>query len=417
MILIPLSMFLSAAALAAPVPARHTTQGASVAERPAAPTGPRAVFEAADGAIRTVALDALDCTDPRSLGGYLVRFEGAARASLPAAPDARARFEFRNGDVLYGRVLAGDGDRVEVEMIGAVKVGVTLDELVSMTFRARIEALWTEAPKAAVEGDRLYRRQRDVLDTIDGGVEEFTPEGVQFRGTLLGAKLIPWAEVAALFIDNTAAVAPGRSAGNALVPVALDLVDSSHLHGHLERLSKDGCRLVVAGGQAIDLPLATLAEIVVDDGALAFLSSLAPSRAVESSPFGDDLGIRWPHRVDLSVTAAPLTAGGRVYARGLGVHAPSRIEWKLAKAWRSMRGAVAIDDQVLRLAARGSVVFRVHADGALRWQSPMVRGGDPPIALPAIDLTGVDELALEVDAGEDSYVADRADWLRMILVR
>jgi hypothetical protein len=380
-------------------------------------SGPRAVLEAADGSTKTVALDALDCTDPRTLGGSMVRFEGASRVSTAVAAESRARVEFRNGDVLFGRVLSGEGDVAELEMIGGVKIKVTLDELVSLTFGARVEGLWSEVPKAAAEGDRLYRRQREVLDAIDGGVEEFTPEGVQFRGTLVGTKLIPWSEVAALFIENTAAESADRSGSEARVSVVVDLADSSRLRGQLERLSKSGCRIALVDGQTIDLPIATLAELVVEDGTLAFLSSLAPSRAVESSPFGDDLGIRWPHRVDLSVTASPLTAGGRLYARGIGVHAPSRIEWKLGKSWRTLRGSVAIDDQVLRLPARGSVVFRIHADGAQRWQSPTVRGGDAPVAFPAIDLAGVDELVLEVDADADSYVADRADWLRMILVR
>jgi hypothetical protein len=375
------------------------------------------VIEAADGSTKSIALDALDCTDPRTLGGSMIRFEGVPRAPSAVAAESRARIEFRNGDVLFGRVLRGEGDVAEVDMIGGVTVKVTLDELVSLTFGARIEGLWSEVPKAAPEGDRLYRRQREVLDAIDGGVEEFNREGVQFRGTLVGTKLVPWSEVAALFIENTAAENADEGGAGGQVPVVVDLSDSSRLRGRLERLSKNGCRLVLVDGQTIDLPVGTLAEVVVDDGALAFLSSLEPSRAVESSPFGDDLGIRWPHRVDLSVTASPLTAGGRVYARGIGVHAPSRIEWKLAKAWRSLRGSVAIDDQVLRLPARGSVVFRIHADGAQRWESATVRGGDAPIAFPAIDLTGVDELVLEVDADADSYVADRADWLRMILVR
>lgn len=381
-------------------------------------TGPRALFESAVGKTTVVALDTLDCADPRTLGGPLVRFEGIAR-TLPAAPsdDTRVRVQLANGDVLFGRVRSGAGERVDVEMIGGVKVGVTLDEIVSLSFRQRIEGVWTETPSAAAEGDRLYRRQRDVLDAIDGGVEEFTAQGVTFHGTLVGTKQIPWDEVAALFIDNTHVGEVRATAQDGRVPVVVDLVDSSRLRGALERLTKKGCRLTVTGAGTVELPVATLAQILVDDGALVFLSSLEPARSVDSSPFGDDLGIRWPHRVDASVTGSPLSAGGRAHARGLGVHAPSRIEWKLAGAYRSLRGSVAIDDQVVRLPARGSVVFRVHTDGKLLWQSAIVRGGEPALAMPALDVTGVDLLALEVDASEDSYVADRADWLQMILAR
>jgi hypothetical protein len=46
-----------------------------------------------------------------------------------------------------------------------------------------------------------------------------------------------------------------------------------------------------------------------------------------------------------------------------------------------------------------------------------VRGGEAPIALPALALEGKRRLALVVDMDERSFVADRADWLRMLLVR
>ena len=39
-----------------------------------------------------------------------------------------------------------------------------------------------------------------------------------------------------------------------------------------------------------------------------------------------------------------------------------------------------------------------------------------PVALPAIDLAGAEELVLEVDPGSDLWVRDRADWLAPLLV-
>ncbi len=72
---------------------------------------------------------------------------------------------------------------------------------------------------------------------------------------------------------------------------------------------------------------------------------------------------------------------------------------------------------MLLLSVHGSVVFRVLVDGEERWSSAIVRGGDTPLELPPIDLEGAHELALEVDMAEDHYVADRADWLRPLLVR
>ena len=59
------------------------------------------------------------------------------------------------------------------------------------------------------------------------------------------------------------------------------------------------------------------------------------------------------------------------------------------------------------------------ADGfsALNIGNMCLRGGDPPMPLPALELKGAQELVLEVDVADDLHVADRADWLRMLLVR
>ncbi len=125
--------------------------------------------------------------------------------------------------------------------------------------------------------------------------------------------------------------------------------------------------------------------------------------------------MRWDPRVDRSVTGGPLVVSDRTFPRGLGVHAPSRMTWKLDGTWKHLRGSVAVDDEVLRLSSRGSVVFRVLVDGKPRFISKEMHGGDPPAAITPIELSGAQELELDVDAADGSIVADRADWLEMIL--
>jgi hypothetical protein len=100
------------------------------------------------------------------------------------------------------------------------------------------------------------------------------------------------------------------------------------------------------------------------------------------------------------------------------MHAPSRLVFALEPGWRTLRGAVGVDDgtRVHPPAARGSVVFRVLADGEPLWTSPLVRGGDPPLPFPALALDGARELALEADPAGD-FAGDRANWLELVLVR
>jgi hypothetical protein len=189
------------------------------------------------------------------------------------------------------------------------------------------------------------------------------------------------------------------------------------LSGGLVLLDGAGAQLCIASGARVALSWSALSELVVDDGTVAFLSEFAAQAREEGSPFGDDLGMRWPHRVDRSVTGLPLRAKGRTFQRGIGVHAPSHLAFELDGGWASLRGFVAIDDEVLSLGVRGSAVFRVLVDGEERWQSGVVRADQEPLPLPALDLKGARSLELVVEMAQDLHIGDRCDWLGMLLVR
>jgi len=389
----------------------------AIAVSPQAVGSAKVLLEGPDGKIETRDLAGFDTADPRQFGARLVRFEGLKSPPASAAGDELAELTMPSGDRLSGRVHGGRAELVDIEILGGVHLGLALDEIHSVVFPARIPAHGTIVPSAPAEGDRLYRRASEGLDVIDGGVEEFTTSGVRIHGENVGSKLIPWSEIAALFIEGLVAAEPRSDAGTRATPVSLDLRDGGRLRGSLERLSSEGCRIATRNGERLLLPVAAIALLVVEDGTVGFLSSIAPASAPPSLPFGDDLGMRWPPKVDRSVTGGPLVAGGRPFARGFGVHAPSRMTWKLDGAWKHLRGAVAVDDEVLRLPSRGAVVFKVLVDEKPRFESRELHGGDPPVSIPAIDLPETGELELVVEAADGTIVADRADWLEMVLWR
>jgi len=406
-----------AVALIAPV----LSQGSTLAARPGAGPGERLrdepVLERVDraGAVERRQLADLEGSDLADLGGVVqLRWVGLVPPSGGTAA-SRASLVRVSGDRLFGQIVGGEVDDLVLELLGGVRVRLAIDDLRSIVFESRIPATWTAPIVAPTEGDRLYRRQGQGLDRLDGTIEELTKEGVRFHG-VLGSRVLPWAEVAALFVESL-----GEEAGEPSVRgdgplVVVDLVDGSRLRGELLRLDSKLCELRTSR-EELRLPVAALSSLALDDGTVAFLSDLEPSEASDGAPFGDDLGMRWPHRLDRSVTGKPLRAGGRRYARGIGVHAPSRMTWALDGGWRRLLGSVAIDDEVLLLNSHGSVVFRVLVDGTPQWESPILRGGDTPLELPDLDLDGARELTLEVDPSTDFFVADRADWLMLLLVR
>ena len=385
----------------------------AAAQDPAAPP-PVALLEAIDGAVRRVDLADLEDLDITREDGVLVRFEGLLPSAPPATDPARGLFRLVDGGRVGGRVVGGRGEVLRLALMGGNRLELSVDEIESAVFAGRIPPDWAGTLAGAAEGDVLYRRRGDGLDPVGGTILAFDGEGVEFEGEELGARVFPWHEVAAFFVETLEPTSLRNSAGPTVV---VDLLDGSRLRGPLVRLSGAGCQMRTAGGRPLRLALETVSEILVENDRLRFLSDLRPIEALAASPFGDELGMRWPHRIDASVSGGPLRAGGRTYTRGIGVHAPSALTWALEGEWSELRGAVAVDDEVLRLAAHGSVRFVLFTDGDQRWRSEVVRGGDAPLSLPPLSLAGVETLTLKVEMADDLHIADRADWLRMILVR
>jgi hypothetical protein len=98
---------------------------------------------------------------------------------------------------------------------------------------------------------------------------------------------------------------------------------------------------------------------------------------------------------------------GASYAKGLGAHAYSDVRYQLAKACTWFSAVVGVDDEV---GTRGSVVFKVFADGTKRFDSGLLTGSSPskPVEL---DLSSrPSELRLVVENGGNGSAYDHADW-------
>jgi alpha-galactosidase len=101
----------------------------------------------------------------------------------------------------------------------------------------------------------------------------------------------------------------------------------------------------------------------------------------------------------------PLTIGGVTYAKGLGAHAPSEIDFYLGGACSAVGADVGVDDEV---GGNGEVTFQLYADAAKVADSGPVTGADPAKHLAAA-VSGAQILRLVIDPdGANSY--DHSDW-------
>jgi DNA-directed RNA polymerase specialized sigma24 family protein len=100
----------------------------------------------------------------------------------------------------------------------------------------------------------------------------------------------------------------------------------------------------------------------------------------------------------------PLTIRGKVFKKGLGTHAKSEIVYALDGRMTQFRAEVGIDDEV---GGAGNVIFEVVLDGTKVFDSGIISGTMPPVAV-AVGLIGKKELKLVVDAHD--IFSGHADW-------
>ena len=112
-------------------------------------------------------------------------------------------------------------------------------------------------------------------------------------------------------------------------------------------------------------------------------------------------------RSNRSVDNRRLTIAGQRYQNGIGTHANSNIPLLLDGKGVELSGLVGLDDETN---GRGSVVFKITADGKEIWNSELMKPGDAAKEF-ALDVRGIKSLVLLVLDGGDGYDWDHADWV------
>lgn len=142
-------------------------------------------------------------------------------------------------------------------------------------------------------------------------------------------------------------------------------------------------------------------------------------------PFLDQTYGLFPTQRDVEVgdgsgTNRPITMNSVVYEKGLGMQTPATVSFALDATCTRFTAIAGIDDTMSGPDQHPSIIFRVHGDGRLLWESGILRRRETaPVDL---DVTGVTDLTLEVDpaVADDQHPYfpdpgtanwwDRGDW-------
>ncbi len=320
----------------------------------------------------------------------------AAESVLPKA-------HLAGGQVLRGLLVGGGkgGDDFHLQSPTLGLVEMSVDRLECLVLRPEVaEARDLAMPEGAAEA--LFLPAALGFDRVAGTLHQFGAEGIRFQAE--GEAEPRWRPL------------------KSLIGVRIDGAEASKTPPIAELITRSGDRVflssfVLADGSLratlLDGAERTIAQADVGcllrlDVGARFASRLEPARIAEASIAGDAL---MPWRCDLAGGGSLLAAGGRCYARGLGVHSRSRLEYEVPAGARSFLARVAFDDSALQLRVRGHVEVQVRVgDGAPVFLAELTPSDAPRLVGP-IAVEGGQTLSLEVAFGKGLDAGDRIDWL------
>jgi alpha-galactosidase len=102
----------------------------------------------------------------------------------------------------------------------------------------------------------------------------------------------------------------------------------------------------------------------------------------------------------------PITIGGVVYGKGLGVHADSAVEYYTGGSCERVSASVGVDDEK---GTKGTVTFEIWADGKKVASTGTLTNADAAEQLSA-DVGGAQAVRLVVTDAGDGVDSDHADW-------
>jgi len=188
------------------------------------------------------------------------------------------------------------------------------------------------------------------------------------------------------------------------------LSDGSRITADQPRLeSERKLALHALCGVNLEIPTEELVSWQTLGGKAVYLSDLEP----QDYQFTPYLALRWPLRRDQNALGGVLSIRNRDFAKGLGMHSQSAVSYPLDSKFVRFQSIVGIDDATQ---GKGSVIFRVLADGKQIFASPVVRGNQPPLAI-SLAVADVKTLTLVVDFADFGDVQDHADWCDAMLIK
>ncbi len=312
-----------------------------------------------------------------------------------------ARVYLAGDEQLFGKLEAISGENLSLLTPWGDKLDIPMTRVVGVYFgmadhRESPEAFGKRL-KTRGDQDTLLARAKDGEVVAINGVVEAINAGK--LGFVYGGKTrtLPLKGVEAVVLANRPAPAPPTE-----VRPTFDLAGGIIVSGKWNTIEATTWQVEAPWGQTIKLPAGEIRSVRIRGGQMTYLSDLEPSQ-VEEIPY---FSRRTPYRKDLTLTGKPLKLDGQIIDKGLAVHARTSLTYDLSKRYTTFETLVGFDETDGK---KGRVDCRIFADGKEIYANPDLRADAPAVAL-NLPVTGVEQLKLLVDFGNDEDTGDRVIW-------
>lgn len=215
-------------------------------------------------------------------------------------------------------------------------------------------------------------------------------------------------QIRSLSLNPELSVTPPEITGGSAL---LSLTDGSCLT--VSNWERTADRLVGSwlGNVAVEIPIDAIASFRPRVADMQSLADLAPE-SYRFVPLLKSAAVEL--RRNRNTWGGPLSLAQRPRPEGLGLRSRSETTWRLGGEYKSFIATIGIDDAA---GNQGSSVCRLIVDGTTVYTSPVLRGGEPPIQIPSIDVARAQRLQIVVDFGEEGDVLDLVDVCDAVLLK
>ncbi|MGI9516034.1 MAG: NPCBM/NEW2 domain-containing protein [Pirellulaceae bacterium] len=259
----------------------------------------------------------------------------------------------------------------------------------------------------SVEADKVIANTSQGQGVVDGLIESIDQDRLilNYEGR---SRPVSLAKVVGIVTADLKPATPGSPRG------MIKLVDGSTMSGRLGNLRDGKLDVYLPGEAAVAIDWNDVSMISLSSDRVQWLSDLVPTDVVQNSLATVEFG--WQR--DRSVEGNSLrlywpTQGASVeYAKGIGTHAASRIEFLNEGNYDRFAAIVGIDAET---GGKGDCIASIWADGIKLWESEIVAFRDPVEV--AVDIAGMKNIVLVVRNGRHLDLGDHVDWVEARLLR